>query len=150
MIEGVVIKPLKRICDDRGTIMKMQEATDDEYAGFGEIYFSTVYPGVVKGWHMHLNTILNYAVVSGMIKLVLYDDRENSPTRGELMEIIMGEENYCLVQIPSNVWNGFKGVGTKTAIVADLTNNPHAVDEMVRLDPQNNDIIKYDWSLKFR
>jgi len=150
MIDGVIIKPLKRICDDRGTIMKMQEVTDDEFAGFGEIYFSTVYPGVVKGWHLHKNTVLNYTVISGMIKLVLYDNRENSKTKGEIMEIVMGEENYCLVQIPPNVWNGFKGVGNKTAIVADLTDKAHDVDIMERLDPLNNDIINYDWSLKFR
>lgn len=150
MIDGVIVKPLKRFCDDRGSVMKMQEITDKEYIGFGEIYFSTVYPGVVKGWHLHKKTTLNYAVVSGMIKLVLYDDREGSPTKGELMEIVMGEHNYCLVQIPVNIWNGFKGIGEKTAIVADLTDKPHDPTDMIRLDPMNNDVIDYDWSLKFR
>jgi dTDP-4-dehydrorhamnose 3,5-epimerase len=53
MIEGVIIKELLRIPDERGTIMKMQEASDSEFKGFGEVYFSTVYPGAVKGWHLH-------------------------------------------------------------------------------------------------
>ncbi|MCQ2014184.1 dTDP-4-dehydrorhamnose 3,5-epimerase family protein [Clostridium butyricum] len=150
MIDGVIIKPLKRICDDRGTIMKMQESTDCEFVGFGEIYFSTIYPGVVKGWHLHKKTILNYCVISGMIKLVLYDNRDESKTKGQLMEIVMGDENYCLVQIPVNIWNGFKCVGNKTAIVADLTDLPHDPNDMVRLDPINNNIIEYDWSLRFR
>lgn len=150
MIDGVILKPLKRICDDRGTIMKMQESTDKEFIGFGEIYFSTIYPGVVKGWHLHKKTSLNYAVVSGMIKLVLFDDREDSPTRGELMEIVMGEDNYCLVQIPTNIWNGFKCVGIKTAIVADLTDKTHDPTDMIRLDPTCNDVIDYDWSMKNR
>jgi dTDP-4-dehydrorhamnose 3,5-epimerase len=150
MINGVIIKPLRKICDDRGMIMKMQESTDSEYKGFGEIYFSTIYPGVVKGWHLHKKTILNYAVITGMIKLVLFDNREDSSTKGEIMEIVMGEDNYCLVQIPNNVWNGFKCVGNKTAFVADLTDLPHDSEDMVRLDPMNNDLIKYDWILKNR
>ena len=60
MIDGVIIKKLRRICDDRGTIMQMQESSNEEFVGFGEIYFSTIYPGVVKGWHLHKKTTLNY------------------------------------------------------------------------------------------
>lgn len=77
MISGVIVKHLKKIPDDRGTIMKMQESCDDEFKGFGEIYFSTIYPGVVKGWHLHKNAVLNYAVIKGMIKLVLFDARKD-------------------------------------------------------------------------
>lgn len=150
VIKDVVIKPLKKIPDDRGYIMKMQECCDPEFQGFGEIYFSAVYPGVVKGWHLHENSVLNYAVVSGMIKLVLYDDRPESDTRGELQEIYMGDQNYCLVQIPPGVWNGFMGVGIKEALVADLINVPHHQDVMKRMDPRNNDLIQYDWRVRDR
>lgn len=150
MIDGVIIKPLKKIPDERGSIFKMQESSDNEFKGFGEIYFSTIYPGVVKGWHLHENAILNYAVIKGTIKLVLYDTRIDSVTNGELQEIFIGEQNYCMVQIPCMVWNGFKCVGTETAIVADLVNIPHDIDNMQRMDPHNNDIIKYDWSRKDR
>lgn len=150
MIDGVIIKPLKKIPDERGTILKMQEISDDEFKGFGEIYFSSIYPGVVKGWHLHENAILNYAVIKGMIKLVLYDPRTGSATYGELQEIFTGEQNYCLVQIPSGVWNGFKCLGTDTAIVADLINVPHEVDRMRRMDPHSNDVVKYDWTRKDR
>lgn len=150
LIDGVIIKPLRKIPDDRGTIMKMQEACDKEFKGFGEIYFSTIYPEVVKGWHLHKKAILNYAVIKGMIKLVMYDDREGSITRGMLQEIYLGDNNYSLVQIPNNVWNGFKCVGVNEAIVADLITVVHEEDEMIRLDPHHNEIIKYDWSLKDR
>lgn len=150
MIDGVIIKQLRKIPDERGMIMKMQESTDNEFVGFGEIYFSTVFPGVIKGWHLHKDTTLNYAVISGMIKLVLYDDRQNSRSKGELMEIFIGDNNYCLVQIPPKVWNGFKGLGEKEAIVADLTDLPHNPDDMERLDPIKNDIINYNWELKNR
>lgn len=149
MIEGVIVKSLKKIPDDRGTILKMQESTDAEFKGFGEIYFSTIYPNVVKGWHLHEKATLNYAVIQGLIKLVLYDDRENSATKGELMEIYLGDQNYCLVQIPSGVWNGFKCVGEHMAIVADLIDLPHDEDIMRRMDPHHC-FIKYNWKLEDR
>lgn len=148
MIEGVVIKSLKKIPDHRGTIMKMQECIDPEFKGFGEIYFSTIYPGIVKGWHLHEKAILNYAVVKGRIKLVLYDSREQSSTRGELMEIFLGDDNYSLVQIANNIWNGFQCIGSETAIVADLITLPHEKDFMIRMDPHRSGVIPYDWSLK--
>jgi len=150
MIEGVIVKALRKIPDDRGTVMKMQQASDPEFKGFGEIYFSTIYPGVIKGWHLHKNAILNYAVIKGMIKLVLFDDREFSKTRGMLQEIYLGDKNYFLVQIPSNVWNGFKCVGMDEAIVADLITVIHDHDEMLRMDPHEKSIINYDWSVKDR
>ncbi len=150
MIEDVTIKPLRRIPDERGTIMKMLEASDAEFKGFGEVYFSMVYPGVVKGWHLHPHTWLNYCVVSGMIKLVLFDDRAASSTRGEVQEIFMGDDNYCLVQIPPGVWNGFKGVSSAEAIVCDLTDRTHADDVIERLEPHGNGVIPYDWSRKDR
>ena len=147
MIEGVEIKPLKKVCDERGMIMHMLRCDDAYFEQFGEIYFSCVYPGVIKGWHDHKEMTLNYAVVSGMIKLVLYDDREDSPTKGELQEIFMGEDNYVLVKIPPRVWNGFKGIGVKPAIVANCATLPHDPNEIIRLDPFDNH-IPYDWSLK--
>lgn len=147
MIDGVKIKALKKICDERGMIMHMLRSDDSEFEKFGEIYFSCVYPGVVKGWHGHKKMTLNYAVVKGMVKLVLYDDRPNSPTKGELMEIFMGEDNYVLVKIPPKVWNGFKGIGTEMAIVANCATLPHDPKEIYRCDPFDND-IPYDWGLK--
>ncbi|EKD89901.1 MAG: hypothetical protein ACD_32C00113G0010 [uncultured bacterium] len=150
MIHGVIIKPLKKIADERGIIMHMMKDTDPEFKKFGEIYFSAVYPGVVKGWHSHIKMTLNYAVVKGMIKLVLYDNRENSPTKGELMEIFIGDNNYSLVTIPPMVWNGFKGIGTQEAIVANCTDISHDPDEIQRMDPLQNDIVSYDWGIKFR
>lgn len=147
MIEGVKVKPLKKICDERGMIMHMLRCDDPDFKKFGEIYFSCVYPGVIKGWHYHKEMTLNYAVVKGMIKLVLYDDRQDSPTKGEVMEICMGDNNYVLVTIPPRVWNGFKGISTEMAIVANCATHPHDPDEISRCDPVDND-IPYDWSLK--
>jgi dTDP-4-dehydrorhamnose 3,5-epimerase len=90
---------------------------------------------------------LNYAVVSGMVKLVLYDDREDSPSRGQLQELFIGESNYVLVRIPPGIWNGFKGIGNSSAIVANCASMPHDPTEISRLDPLGG-AIPYDWSLK--
>lgn len=149
VIAGVQVHPLRQIPDERGKVMHMLRADDPYFEQFGEIYFSVVYPGVIKGWHLHRKMTINYAVPSGMIKLVLYDDRENSPTRGELQEIFTGEDNYALITVPSFVWNGFKGIGVKPAIVANCATIPHDPDEISRLDPLKNH-INYDWGLKHR
>jgi len=149
MIHQVEIRPLSQICDERGKIMHMLRCDDKHFKGFGEIYFSVVHPGVIKGWHIHMAMTLNYAVIYGNIKLVLYDERKNSPTYGVIQEIFLGTDNYNLVTIPPMVWNGFKGIGTTSAIVANCTDIPHDKNEIDRLDPINNH-IPYDWSLKHR
>jgi len=146
-IEGVVVKSLKKIPDERGCIFHMLRCDDPEFKKFGEIYFSLVYPGVIKGWHLHKDMTLNYAVVHGMIKLVLYDGRENSSTRGRIMELFIGEENYSLVQIPPGIWNGFKGVSRSFAIIANCATIPHDPEEIIRMDPFH-DSIPYDWEIK--
>jgi dTDP-4-dehydrorhamnose 3,5-epimerase len=145
-IDGVAIVPLRKIPDERGAVFHMLKKTDPHFEEFGEIYFSTVYPGVIKGWHLHERMIINYAVPVGMIKLVLYDGRPKSKTHGELMEIFVGEQNYCLVKVPAGVWNGFKGVGTVSALVANCASIPHDPDEITRLDPLSKE-IPYDWKL---
>ena len=146
-IYGVIIKSLIKIPDERGCIYHMLRNDDAIFERFGEIYFSLVYPGVVKGWHLHKKMTLNYAVVTGMVKLVLFDDRKNSFTKGNLMEIFTGDENYLLIKIPTGIWNGFKGIGIKPAIVANCATLPHDPGEIVRLDPFSKQ-IPYDWSLK--
>jgi len=149
MIDGVKLIPLRQIPDERGKIMHMLKCTDAHFEKFGEIYFSVAYPGVIKGWHLHTKQVQFYAVISGMIKLVLFDERKDSPTHKELMEIFTGEDNYQLIRIPVGVVNGYKTIGMKPAIVANCSTLPHEPDEMVRYDPLKSH-IKYDWSLKNR
>lgn len=146
-IEGVEIKKLRSIPDERGTIYHMLRSDDEIFEQFGEIYFSKVYYNVIKAWHIHEKMILNYSVVDGMIKMVLYDDRKESPTRGNLMEIYIGKENRLLVKVPPMVWNGFKGISGDSAIVANCASIPHDPEEIKR-KPYNTDEIPYDWELK--
>ena len=146
MIDGVQIHPLKQIPDERGMIKHMLRRDDPHFQQFGEIYFSVVYPNIVKGWHLHERMTLNYAVVRGMVKLALYDDRRHSPTFAMISEYFIGDSNYCLITIPPQVWNGFKAIGSEIAIVANCATEPHDSNEIVRLDPFDN-YIPYKWHI---
>jgi dTDP-4-dehydrorhamnose 3,5-epimerase len=146
-IHDVLVTPLRRIPDERGAVLHMLREDSPAFERFGEIYFSIVYPGVVKGWHIHRRMTLNYAVPIGMVKLVCYDDRADSPTRGAVQELHVGELDYALVTIPPLIWNGFKGEGERAALVANCATIPHDPDEIDRVDPFAND-IPYDWALR--
>lgn len=147
IIDGVIVKPLRKIPDERGAIYYMLKTTDAEFKQFGEIYFSIINPGAIKGWHVHKEMTLNYAVVKGMIKLVLYDNRQKSPTKGMLMELFIGDENYALVTVPPGVINGFKGISVTPSIVANCATIPHDPDEIERIDPFSKR-IPYNWEIK--
>jgi dTDP-4-dehydrorhamnose 3,5-epimerase len=146
-IHDVRITPLRRIADERGAVFHMLREDDPAFQRFGEVYFSLVYPGVVKGWHLHRRMTLNYAVPVGMVKLVCFDDRPDSPTRGAVQELHIGELNYALVTIPPLIWNGFKGEGDRPALVANCATVAHDPDEIKRLDPFENE-VPYAWALR--
>lgn len=147
MIDGVLVTPLRQIPDERGKVMHMLRCDAPHFQTFGEIYFSCVWPGAIKGWHLHKIMTLNYAVPVGNIKFVMYDDRPESPTFAKTVELFLGESNYCLVTVPPGVWNGFKGVGTQMALVANCATTPHDPGEIVRCDPFDPR-IGYDWSIR--
>jgi len=147
VINGVEVFPLRQIPDERGKVMHMLRADHPHFQGFGEIYFSTVNPAAIKGWHIHSKMTLNYACIAGQVKLVLYDGREGSPTHGTLQELFIGDSNYVLVRIPPMVWNGVKGLGQQPAIIANCASHPHDPQEISRLDPFSPE-IPYDWSLR--
>ena len=146
-IEGVVVKPLRQIFDERGKIMHMMRRDDPNFVKFGEIYFSVVFPNVVKAWHLHKKQTDNFACMKGMAKVVLYDDRKGSKTKGEIMEIYMGEQHYVLVNIPPGVIHGMKGIGKEPATIANCCTEPYNEKDEFRIDPYKNK-IPYDWNMK--
>lgn len=149
MIEGVSLIPLRQIHDERGKVMHMMRMTDPHFDKFGEIYFSCTYPGIVKGWHKHREMTLNYAAVSGNAKVVLYDDRSASSTKGKVQELYLTQENYFLLVVPPLVWNGFKAIGTKEVILANCATIPHSSEEIERL-AYDDPYIPYDWGIVHR
>jgi dTDP-4-dehydrorhamnose 3,5-epimerase len=144
-IDGVQVVPLRRIADDRGAVFLMLKATDPHFIRFGEIYFSSVFPGVAKAWKKHRRLTSNYACIHGQIRLVLWDDRDGSMTKGTLMELCLGPDDYKLVVVPPGVWHGFQGLSEPLAIVANCATEISDPDELDRLEPNSPD-VPHSWS----
>jgi dTDP-4-dehydrorhamnose 3,5-epimerase len=149
MIDGVKIKNLRVIPDERGRLMEVLRCDDEVFEKFGQTYISVTYPGVVKGWHMHKIQTDNIACVKGMLKLVLFDSREDSPTKGEINEFFIGEHNPMLVTVPKDVYHGWKCISESEAIAMNVPTkeyNYNSPDEY-RL-PHDTDLIPYSWDIK--
>ena len=145
VIEGVSLVPLRQFADDRGAVYHMLKASDPHFLGFGEIYFSTVYEGVVKAWKHHRSATSNYACVFGRVKFVLYDEREHSRTKGAIREVVIGTDDYALLVVPPGVWNGFQGLSDPVAVVANCSTEPYDLSEFIRIGP-TDDRVPYNWS----
>jgi dTDP-4-dehydrorhamnose 3,5-epimerase len=149
VIEGVKVKRLKVIPDERGLLMEMMRDDDEFFQRFGQVYLSVVYPGVVKGWHYHKRQTDHFVFVKGMAKVVLYDGRETSGTKGEIDEFFMGEQNPILLVIPPLVLHGMKGVGTEPAYLINTPTEHYVHDEPDehRVAPHSGE-VPYDWNRK--
>ena len=148
-IEGVKVKPLRFIPDERGWLMEILRADEaDLFSKFGQVYVSATYPGVVKAWHYHRRQVDNFACVAGMVKLVLVDTRENSATRGAINEFFIGTQNPTLVQVPNLVYHGWKCISLEPSLVVNVPNEPYDYDEPdeYRLEPHG--ALPYDWTRK--
>lgn len=146
MIEGVVLKKLKVIPDERGRLMEMMRSDDEFFEKFGQVYMTTAYPGVVKGWHYHKIQDDNMVIVKGMMKIVLYDGRKESKTYGQINEFFLGEHNPCLLHIPKGVLHGFKCISETEAICINVPTEKYNYDnpDEYRVDPHSKE-IPYDW-----
>ena len=149
MIEGVKVKRLKVIPDERGLLMEMMRDDDEFFQRFGQVYLSVVYPGVVKGWHYHRKQTDHFVFVKGMAKVVLYDGRDGSKTKGEINEYFMGENNPILLVIPPLVLHGMKGIGVEPAYLINVPTEHYvyAEPDEFRMDPHSPE-VPYDWSRK--
>jgi dTDP-4-dehydrorhamnose 3,5-epimerase len=149
MIDGVKVKKLKVVPDERGWLMEILRCDDDIFQEFGQLYMTTAYPGVVKAWHLHKKQTDNFTCVHGMMKVALYDSREDSPTKGEINEFFVGEKNPILISVPPNVYHGFKAVGYETAYFVSVPTLPfnYQKPDEYRLPPDTTE-IPYDWILE--
>lgn len=149
LIEGVKIKKLKPIPDERGRLMEILRNDDELFIKFGQVYITTAYPGVIKAWHYHKKQTDNFTVLKGTAKVVLFDNRNGSPTKGMVNEFLVGMHNPLLIQIPKMVYHGFKCVSEEEVVILNIptdTYNYEAPDEY-RIDPHKNN-IPYDWLRK--
>ena len=145
-IDGVQVKPLRLIPDERGWLMEVLRADDPMFSRFGQVYVSATYPGVVKAWHCHQRQIDNFACVAGMVKLVLFDTREDSPTRDTYNEFFIGAQNPMLVQVPKLVYHGWKCISLEPSLVVNVPDQAYdrASPDELRLAPHGS--LPYDWT----
>jgi dTDP-4-dehydrorhamnose 3,5-epimerase len=145
-IAGVQVKPLRVVPDERGWLMEVLRNDDEQFSQFGQIYVSATYPGVVKAWHFHENQTDNFACVAGMIKLVLVDTRQGSPTRDTINEFFLGVQNPMLVQVPKLVYHGWKCISVEPALVVNVPDEPYdrANPDEQRIAPHGT--LPYDWT----
>jgi len=146
MIAGVRTKQLRVFPDQRGRLMEVLRCDDELFIKFGQVYITTVYPGVVKAWHFHKLQYDSFAVPQGLVQIALYDARDGSPTRGEVNVFHVGVHNPLLVQIPPLVYHGFKNVGLEEALVINCPTEPYRAEapDEYRLDPHSPE-IPHDW-----
>lgn len=149
MIHGVEVKNLKVIPDERGRLMEVLRCDEKFFKKFGQVYITTAYPGVVKGWHYHKEQEDNMAVVKGMMKIVLFDGRKDSPTFNQVNEYFLGVHSPCLLKIPPMVLHGFKCISDEESVVVNITSEPYDREkpDEFRVDPHDNK-IPYDWDRK--
>jgi len=151
MIDGVKVRPLKPIHDERGYLMEMLRSDWPEFGRFGQVYVTIGYPGVVKGWHFHKLQTDNFVVVKGAAKVVCYDNRAASRTKGEVNEFFPGEANPILIQIPPPVVHGFKAIGGDSVY---LVNAPTELYNYEKPDefriPYDSPEIPYHWDVKMK
>ena len=151
MIDGVKLIPLVQHCDDRGRVMEILRKDDPHFPGFGQAYFSSIYPGVVKAWHAHQKQTDCISVIYGMAKIGFFDDRPGSPTKGKTHSIVAGEHHRVLLQIPPGVFHGFKAISPDEVLLINLPSEPYNrknPDEIRR--PWNDPAIGFDWDTHFR
>ncbi|MCX6355309.1 MAG: dTDP-4-dehydrorhamnose 3,5-epimerase family protein [Candidatus Aureabacteria bacterium] len=149
MIEGVKIKQLKANADERGYLQEVLRSDEEFFEGFGQVYVSLNYPGVVRAWHYHKKQVDFITIIKGMAKVVAYDAREGSPTFGEVNEFFVGDQNRILVRIPELVMHGYKTVGTEPCVIMNMPTKGYDRDhpDEYRIPPHDN-TIPYDWAIK--
>jgi dTDP-4-dehydrorhamnose 3,5-epimerase len=144
-IDGVVVNPLREIADERGAVLHFLRADAADFEQFGECYFSEVKPGAVKAWKRHRMQTQNFAVPSGRIRLVIFDDRDGSPSRGKVSEMELGRpDSYMRVRIPPYLWYGFAAIGSSAALLANCADRPHDPSDSETL-PSDDPSIPYIW-----
>ncbi len=149
-IQGVLVKPLTWHNDQRGSLAELVRADDPDlvgdFAGFGQVYVTTLYPGVVKGWHRHAHQWDRIVVLRGRALLGLVDGREDSPTEGATCRLVLGDRNFSVVLVPAGVWHGLKNIGTEEVLVCNVVSQPYdpADPDEIRCAPHG--VLDFDWS----
>ena len=141
-IEGVILTPLNKIFHPKGDIFHGIKKSDIGFSGFGEAYFSTIKGGQIKGWNRHKKMILNIVVPMGEVAFVIYDDQEESGSKGKFFKVTLSQTNYQRLTVPPGLWLAFRGKGNNTNLILNIANMEHDANEIEKM---NLDKIPYNF-----
>ena len=145
MIEGVSLHPLKQISVPKGDLWHAFKVSDEGFVGFGEAYLTQIESHQVKGWKRHNRYVLNIVVIVGAVKFVIYDDRQESATKGQFEEVILSpSDNYQRLTVAPGLWMAFAGAASQTSMLMDLIPELHRPEESDRKELEE---IKYNFNV---
>ena len=149
MIHGVIVQPLTINADERGYLMEILRESDPFYSRFAQVYVSKNYPGVIRAWHYHRIQTDIWTVVDGMVKAVMYDIRQDSPTRGEVQEVFIGPDSPKALVIPVGVAHGYKTIGTEPSLLLNFSDTLYdrTKPDEYRI-PFDSPEVPYNWDIK--
>ena len=151
MIHGVITHKLRLIPDERGRLLEIIRKDEPHYLPIAQVYMTTNYPGVVKAWHYHKKQSDQMTCVKGMVKVVLYDARDDSPTKGEVNEFFVGEHNPMLIRIPPGVYHGWKCVSEGESVVVNCPDQLYDYQNPDEHRAAHDDpSIPYKWEIVFK
>ena len=133
-IDGLILTPLKKIQHPKGDIFHGMKKSDAGFAGFGEAYFSTIKSNEIKGWNRHKKMILNLVVPMGEVTFVIYDDIEESGSKGFFFKVTLSQTNYQRLTVPPGLWLAFKGKSNDINLILNIADMEHDPDEIEKLD----------------
>jgi len=141
-IEGVLLTPLKKIPHPKGDIFHAMKKTDPGFSAFGEAYFTEINFNEIKGWNRHQRMTLNLIVPVGKVIFVIYDDREQSKTKGVFWNVEVSVDAYRRLTVPPGLWLAFKGKDDSTNLILNLADLEHDPDE---IEKRNLEEFLYNW-----
>lgn len=146
LIDGVKLTKLSQIIDNRGAVFHIMRNDSETFTKFGEAYISKVNSGITKGWKYHYKMIQNFTVIFGKMKVVLFDNRSESKTKGLINEFILDDlENYYRLTIPANIWYSFACLNTDFTLLLNISDIVHDSLESKNLELEN-EVIPYKWN----
>ena len=150
-IDGVVFRPVRPVPHEDGHVTEVARASWGELADpVVQVHLTTTFAGRIRAWGLHQASTDRLFVVTGLVKIVVYDGRHDSPTFGRLNEFTVSEKNPGLLIIPPNLYHGWKNIGTWEAIIINMPTAMYAYDAPDALDlPWDSEaaarIVPYQW-----
>ena len=149
LLAGVQIAPTVIRPDDRGyfqEVFRWEQGLAQGFASPGSLQVSAAlsYPGTIKAIHYHLRQTDLWTVVMGLLQVMLYDVRTDSPSFGRLNTLYVGVLRPLQIRIPPGVGHGYKVLGTESALLVYATDRFYDPADEGRL-AWNDPDVNYDW-----